>query len=279
MDSINVENISFAYPLIKNLNSEKQFCLKNISFSLPKGVFLSILGPNGSGKSTLLKLINRINTPDSGKIKIFDSELSNLSQRELSKKIAFVPQIHQMVFPFNVYEIVLMGRSPYLRGFGFEGEKDKDITCKALQKVDLIHLALKPFDQLSGGEKQRVFLARALVKQCPILILDEPNTHLDLAHQVDMFTTLKGLVSEQGISIISVFQDLNLAAMFSDEILLLKDGSVSVYGTVSEILCEKNIKDVFGTTVDVDRHPSLDIPRITLIPEISYHKNNSEKIH
>lgn len=278
MDSVNVENISFIYPLKKSQDSGKPFSLTNISFSLPKGIFLSVLGPNGSGKSTLLKLINRTHLPGSGKIKIFGTENKSFSQKDLSKLIAFVPQIHPVVFPFNVYELVLMGRSPYLSGFGFEGEIDKKITFEALRKVDLLHLSSKPFEQLSGGEKQRVFLARALAQQCPILILDEPNTHLDLSHQLEMLTLIKQLATKQSISVISVFHDLNLAAMFSDEILLLKEGKVSAHGPVNEILCERNIKNVFGTTVDVDKHPSLNIPRITLLPDKTFNKYNAETI-
>jgi iron complex transport system ATP-binding protein len=278
MDSVNVENISFIYPLKKSQDSGKPFSLTNISFSLPEGVFLSVLGPNGSGKSTLLKLINRTHLPGSGKIRIFDTEIKSIGRKDLSKLIAFVPQIHPVVFQFNVYELVLMGRAPYLRGFSFEGEIDKKITYEALQKVDLLHLSSKPFEQLSGGEKQRVFLARALAQQCPILILDEPNTHLDLSHQLEMLALIKQLATEQSISVISVFHDLNLASMFSDEILLLKEGKVSAYGPVTEILCERNIKNVFGTTVNVDKHPSLNIPRITLLPDKIYNKYNTGTI-
>ncbi len=278
MDSVNVENISFIYPLKKSQDSGKPFSLTNISFSLPEGVFLSVLGPNGSGKSTLLKLINRTHLPGSGKIRIFDTEIKSIGRKDLSKLIAFVPQIHPVVFPFNVYELVLMGRAPYLHGFGFESDIDRKITYEALQKVDLLHLSSKPFEQLSGGEKQRVFLARALAQQCPILILDEPNTHLDLSHQLEMLALIKQLATEQSISVISVFHDLNLAAMFSDKILLLKEGKVSAYGPVNEILCERNIKDVFGTTVNVDKHPSLNIPRITLLPDKIYNRYNTGTI-
>jgi iron complex transport system ATP-binding protein len=278
MDSVNVENISFTYPLKKSPGCGKPFTLTNISFSLPKGVFLSVLGANGSGKSTLLKLINRTYKIDSGKIEIFGADINTFTQKDLSKQIAFVPQIHPVVFPFNVYEIVLMGRSPYLSGFGFESDQDKKIAYEALQKVDLTHLSMKPLNQLSGGEQQRVFLARALAQQCPILILDEPNTHLDLSHQIEMLTLIKQLAAEKRISVIAVFHDLNLAAMFSDNILLLKDGAISAYGLVNEILCERNIKNVFGTTVGVDKHPTLNIPRITILPDKFFNKNNSEII-
>jgi iron complex transport system ATP-binding protein len=250
MDSVNVENISFTYPLKKSPGSGKPFSLTDISFSLPKGVFLSVLGANGSGKSTLLKLINRTHKLDSGKIEIFGADLNIFTQKDLSKQIAFVPQIHPVVFPFNVYEIVLMGRSPYLSGFGFESDHDKNITCEALQKVDLTHLSTKPLDQLSG----------------------------DLSHQIEMLTLIKQLVEEKRISVIAVFHDLNLAAMFSDNILLLKDGTISAYGQVNEILCEKNIENVFRTRVGVDKHPTLDIPRITIIPDKLFNKYNSEII-
>jgi iron complex transport system ATP-binding protein len=279
MDIISVENISFTYPQQSISEKGNPFKLTNISFSIPPGTFLSVLGPNGSGKSTLLKLINRIYRPDSGKIKIFDFEINHLSQKDLSKQIAFVPQIQPVFFSYSVYEIVLMGRSPYLSGFGFENRQDRTITLDALQKVDLIHLASKSFEQLSGGEKQRVFLARALAQQCPLLILDEPNTHLDLVHQIEMLTLIKQLTMEQKISVISVFHDLNLAAMFSDKILLLDEGENVAFGSVKEILCERNISQVFRTKVLVDKHPSLDIPRISLTPDLYSYKHKIEEPH
>jgi iron complex transport system ATP-binding protein len=266
MDSVNVENISFTYPLKKIKNSRRSFCLSNVSFSLSQGVFLSVLGPNGSGKSTLLKLLTRSLQPDAGKIKVFGCDLFKITQKELSRKIAYVPQIHPMVFPFNVYEMVLMGRSPFLSGIGFEGLPDKAIVEEALQKVDMLSLSNMAFDKLSGGEKQRVFLARALAQQCPLLILDEPNTHLDLSHQLQMLTLISDLVKEKTISVVAVFHDLNLASMFSDKILLLKSGNISAYGDVREVLCEKIIEDVFDTEVKVDEHPTQQLPRITLLP-------------
>ncbi|MDI6778582.1 MAG: ABC transporter ATP-binding protein [Bacteroidota bacterium] len=270
MFSVNLENISFSYPRHNSAGENIFFSLNDISFSLNSGTFLSILGPNGSGKSTLLRIIARILFPEKGTVKIFGTDYIKISRKALSRLIAFVPQVHSLVFPYTVFEVVLMGRSPHIQGLGFENSNDRIIAEDAMEKVDVFRLRSKPISELSGGELQRVFLARALAQQCPILILDEPNTHLDLKHQIEILTLIKKIVNEKAISVVSVFHDLNLASIYSDEILLLEDGMVRAHGTPSEVLNETNVNMVFGTEVIVDPHPVTNSPRITIMPGTNF---------
>ncbi len=261
---LEVDNINFNYKLRKG--DTFAFRLENISFSLEKGTFLSILGPNGSGKSTLLRILDKILNPNSGSISIFGKNYNRISRRELSKLISFVPQSPPTNFPYTVFETVLMGRAPYLTGIGFENEKDKHIATASMEKTDILYLANRNVQNLSGGEIQRVYLARALTQQTPILLLDEPNTHLDLTHQIDILTLIKSLTIENEITVISVFHDINLASLFSDIILILDKGRVFEFGKPENVLNQTNIKKVFGAETIIDQHPIKKIPRITLNP-------------
>lgn len=262
MISIDVDKINFSYNFPKK--ETKNFKLSEVSFTIQQGTFLSILGPNGSGKSTLLRIIDKILTPESGNIKIFEKDYYKISRKELSKYIAYVPQSILSNFPYTVFEIVLMGRAPYLGGIGFENQKDIDIAIAAMEKTDTLHLVNRKIQNISGGEMQRVFLARALTQQAPILLLDEPNTHLDLQHQIDILDLIKKFTREIKLTVISVFHDINLASLYSDLILILNQGRVFTFGKPETVLNEENIKLVFGTKAIIDKHPIKGIPRVTL---------------
>lgn len=264
MISIELDKVNFSYT-IQNKESIS-FKLSDVSFTISKGTFLSILGPNGSGKSTLLRIIDKILLPISGNIKIFEKDYYTISRKELSKYISYVPQTIPANFPFTVFEIVLMGRTPYLGGIGFENKKDIEIAIAAMEKTDTIHLANRRIQNISGGEMQRVFLARALTQQAPILLLDEPNTHLDLKHQIDILNLIKKLTQEIELTVISVFHDINLASLYSDLILVLNQGKVYTFGRPETVLNEENIRQVFGTKTLIDKHPIKGIPRVTLNP-------------
>lgn len=264
MISLDVEKINFIYAT--NSNGTEPFQLKDISFRVQEGTFLSILGPNGSGKSTLLKIIDKILIPHSGSVKVFGIDYNQITRKELSKLIAFVPQSSPLNFPFTVFETVLMGRSPFSSGIGFESETDRNFALNAMQQTDIIHLANREIMKLSGGEIQRVYLARAITQQAQILILDEPNTHLDLRHQIEILSLIKNLTIKNQKTVIAVFHDLNLATLFSDEILILKEGRIFAYGKPENVINRENIKEVFNTETIIDLHPIRKIPRITLNP-------------
>jgi len=260
--TLSVENLSFRYPDVP--------VLRNISFDLPEGDFLSLLGPNGSGKSTLLRLLDRILLPQSGTITLDGHPLSELSRRDLAKRIAYVPQDTLWVFPYTVLEVVLMGRSPYVGHSGFENAQDLAIAREAMRLTDIEHLADKLITGISGGERQRVLIARALSQQPKILLLDEPNAHLDISHQIEIFQILREQNELRKLTIVSVSHDLNLAASFSRRTLLLantgNDGaSIFAIGQPKDVLTQATIEQVYQTRVIVDQLPDSSAMRITRV--------------
>lgn len=271
---LRIENVSFSYP------SNPVF--ENITFEVVKGDFLGILGPNGCGKSTILKLIDRILVPQSGRIKVKEKQLNDYHRKDIAKCIGFVPQGIHWQFPFSVFEVVLMGRIPHSGGYGFESEQDIEIAREAMRSVDILRLAEKPITGVSGGEQQRALIARALAQKPEILLLDEPNAHLDIAHQIEIFQILKEENDQNDLTVICVSHDLNLASSFSKRLMMLGSASsgesreryggnkIVAIGSPSEVLTNEHIERVFSTPVMVDPHPISGSPRITirLIEEI-----------
>jgi len=272
--TLSVENLSFRYPDVP--------VLRNITFDLPSGDFLSLLGPNGSGKSTLLRLLDRILLPESGTITIDGRSVSELSRRELAKRIAYVPQDTLWVFPYTVLEVVLMGRSPYIGRSGFENEQDLEIARETMRLTDIAHLSNKLITGISGGERQRVLIARALSQQPRILLLDEPNAHLDISHQIEIFQILREQNELRNLTIVSVSHDLNLAAAFSRRTLLLANtgnegASIFAIGQPKDVLTQANIEQVYQTPVLVDQLPDSSAMRISLLP-LAKQKEQSRQI-
>lgn len=258
MHALTVHDISFRY-------TESTPTLSGISLEVHTGEFLSIVGPNGSGKSTLLRLFDRILLPRSGEIQLLGRPLVSYSRSDIARLIGFVSQDGGAQFPFTVQEIVTMGRAPYARGMAFESARDREVAAQMMHLMDISHLAHHSVTALSGGERQRVFIARALAQQPKVLLLDEPNAHLDIAHQIEVFRILKKLNRDSGLTIVSVSHDLNLAASFSDRVAMLLCGSLAALGTPEDVLTEHRIQDVFGTSVLVDHHPREHTTRVTLL--------------
>ncbi len=241
MPLIELNNVTYAYDGNKNGN----FFLGEINFSVEKGEVVSVFGPNGSGKSTFLKIISGILKPRSGTV-LFDNKNLNLySHKELAKKIAFVPTLTSSVYPFSVYEVVMSGRTPYLNFTGFEKKEDHEIVVEALKTVEIYHLRNKGINEVSGGEAQRAYIARALAQKTEMILLDEPTAHLDLKHQVAVMKLLKKLNEQQGKTIILVSHDLNLAGNFGERAILMKNGKIVKDGNAQEVLTQTNIKSVF----------------------------------
>jgi iron complex transport system ATP-binding protein len=262
MDVLALHNVSFSYVAGTPI-------LRNVSLAVNRGEFLAIVGPNGSGKSTLLKIMDGLWAPHQGKVLLQDKEISMYSRREIAKLVAVVPQDHQAQFPFTVLELVLMGRAPHVRGLAFESSHDHDIATAMMEKTDIAHLAAKPITSLSGGERQRAFIARALAQQSPIILLDEPNAHLDIAHQLEIFGVMKSMNREHGVTVVAVSHDLNLAASFGDRIAMLLCGGLVAIGPPEDVLTTERIREVFQAEVLVDRHPIYDAPRVTLATQLS----------
>jgi iron complex transport system ATP-binding protein len=236
---IEVENLCFAYPGQAEI-------LKGISFGLAQGGFLSIAGPNGAGKTTLLNLLSGLLAPASGLITIDSVALQKYSIRQLAKKVAVVRQEFVPVFEFSAAQVVSMARTPYLGTFAFETDADQKAIAEAFEMTDTVRFADRPLNHLSGGERQLIFIARALAQQTPILLLDEPTSFLDMKHQVDIYDLLKKMQIEKQKTIVAVTHDINLASQYSDITLLLTaDGSYK-FGPTREVLSTGQIESVFG---------------------------------
>jgi len=238
MNIIEVGNLSFAY--------REAEVLRDLSFEVSQGSFLAIAGPNGAGKTTLLNLLCKDLRPKSGSIKIDAAPLESYSTKVLATKVAVVRQEALPVFGFSVIETVLMARTPHYGQLGFETELDKKIANEALEATDTAKFASRGLANLSAGERQRVFIARAIAQNAPILLLDEPTSFLDLKHQVNIYDLLKAAQLEKNKTIIAVTHDINLAAQYCDEVLLLgADNSFNI-GKTKDVFSSQQIEKVFG---------------------------------
>ncbi len=240
MSGVKVRNLSYTY------NGKP--VLNDISFELERGEVLAILGPNGSGKTTLLKCLNGILKPH-GSVLISGRSITEMKMRDVAKILGYVPQMHQPAFPYRVIDVVISGRAPHL-GFAPPSRKDYELAEEALRKLGLSNVALKPYTQLSGGELRLVLIARALVQQPKILLLDEPLSHLDLKNKVVVLKTIKSLADE-GMTIIFTEHDPNFAFVVAEKALLMSNGRIVKFGKTSEVLTEELISKVYGVEVEV----------------------------
>ncbi len=229
--------------------------LEGIKFAVKSGEFLGLLGPNGSGKTTLLKSISRVLKPQKGVILIDDKDIYNLKTLEVARQLAVVPQDTPVTFDFTSLEIVLMGRNPHIPRFKMESKEDLAIAKNSMKLTGTWQFADRPVTELSGGEKQRVIIARALTQEPKILLLDEPTTHLDICNQLEIMDLLKELCKTKKILIIAVFHDFNLAARYCDSVILLKEGKIVAVGESNKTLTSENVKKVFNVDTIVKKHP------------------------
>lgn len=243
----------------------KNRVIQNVSLEVSKGDFLGIIGPNGSGKSTLLKLLTRVLALEEGSIFLDGQNIDQIGLKSLCKKIAFVPQETLVQFPFTVYEIVLMGRIPYLNRWQTETKQDFLIVENALKVTDCFSLRHRQIDELSFGERQRVITAKALAQQPELLLLDEPTSHLDIGHQIQMLNLLKTLNQDKKLTLIMVLHDLNLASEYCNKILLLHEGKVYKEGSSEDVLTYQNIEAVYKTVVVVRKNPISLKPYVVLV--------------
>ncbi|MEI6859578.1 MAG: ABC transporter ATP-binding protein [Shewanella sp.] len=232
--------------------------LTQVSFAIRRGEMLGIIGPNGAGKSTLLRCIYRYIKPDSGHIKLFGQEITHLSSKAFAREVAVVLQDTPHHLELTTAQLVAIGLTPHKGPFEFTNSADRVLISDALEQVGLTHKAKQNYEHLSGGEKQRALIARAIVQQPKLLILDEPTNHLDIRYQIQIMELLHSI----GITVITSIHDLNLASAMCDKLLLLEDGKCSAYGSPKEVLTEQSIGDVFGVCSHVTAHPQHGNPQI-----------------
>jgi iron complex transport system ATP-binding protein len=250
-----------------DLRYGKKQILRNVSFSVEEGEFFLVIGPNGSGKTSLLKAIAGLATPAAGAIEVLGKCQTEWSRKEFARRVALVSQHVPDDFPFRVAETVLMGRSPHLGLWETEKTEDRLLAVEAMKFTDVAHLADRRLDQLSGGERQLVFIARAICQSPRLLILDEPTAALDPAHQVQILDLVEDLRSRQKVTVIMVSHDLNMAALYGDRLLLLADGEVAGLGSPREVLTWQQLEKIYGCLMLVDESTLGKSPRVTPVPE------------
>lgn len=251
---LQAEGLSYSYG--------DKLAVDNLPFSVEDGEFVGLIGPNGSGKSTALKMIYRALRPQAGRVLLDGRDLLKMPYRQSAQLMAAVSQENEVPFQFTVEEIAAMGRSPHKGLFEADSPEDKAIVAWALAQLGLTDLAQRNYAQISGGEKQRTVIARALAQQCPFLVLDEPANHLDIGYQMQIFSLVKGL----GCSALSAVHDLNMAALFCDRIYILKDGRLVCQGSPEETLTPENIWDIYGVRSVVSRQPETGKLSIAFLP-------------
>ncbi len=258
---IDVQSIFFQY--------RQTWVLQGVTFQVSKGDFIGVIGPNGSGKTTLLKVLSHEVTPQRGSVLLDGVPLKKLHRSGIARRIAVVPQETHFLFPFSALEVVLMGRTPYLGHHLFESKKDLDVATGVMEQTETLSLADRPIDELSGGERKRVFIARALAQEPEVILLDEPTANLDIHHQVDFLDLISALNRETGLTILMASHDMNIASEFCRSLLLLQGGVLKKMGSPGEVITRENIEHVYGCDVWVDQHPVSGTPRINLLKKTS----------
>lgn len=251
------------------VNYGARLAVSGVSLSLKPGQVTAIIGPNGAGKSTMLRTLNASLQPSAGEVLLDGRALKSYSRRAVAKRIAVVAQEADLRFPVTVFEFILGGRYAWAgsSGWGWETTQDLELARAVLRETQLEALSERLMNELSGGERQRAVLARALATEAGVLLLDEPTANLDLAHQATILALVRNRCDQVGTAALVVTHDINLAAAFSDYLLLLKDGRSIGFGRPAEVLLPALLKEVFAVNVLVDAHPISGVPRITPVHE------------
>jgi len=256
MIKLEAENLTLAYG--------HNVVIKDLSFQVMPGEMVGLIGPNGSGKSTIIKALSNVIRPDSGRVFIDGRDIARIPRTELARLMGVVPQMSLLPGAFTAFEIVLMGRNPHLGLLQYEGEKDMAITWDAMGKTATQSLAERRIGELSGGEIQRVVIARILAQEPKSILLDEPTSNLDISHQVEILDLIKKLCRENNLTVLVSLHDLNLASQYCDRLILINDTRVHARGTPAEVINSENIREVYGTEGCVYTHPVNGLPIVLL---------------
>lgn len=250
--SISTENLDIAY--------DEALIVKALDMNIPHGKITSIIGPNGCGKSTVLKAVGRILKPKKGMVYLSGEDIKKLATKEIAKKMAILPQTPTAPSGLTVSELVAYGRFPHQRGFGKLTPEDKKIVQWALGVTKLTEFEHREVDTLSGGQRQRVWIAMALAQQTDLILLDEPTTYLDLAHQLEVLELLHDLNRNQKVTIVMVLHDLNLAARFSDYMIAIRDGKIIKHGSAEEVMTKTVLNEAFSIDAEIVHEPRTGRP-------------------
>ena len=248
-DGILIEDISMAYARSKVLDK--------VSLTIGKGSVVTIVGPNGCGKTTLLKIINNLIRPDHGRVLVDGCPVGSLPAHRLARLMGYVPQGHKISFPFKVRDVVITGRMPYIPAFSSPNREDREMTEQVLALTGISGLADQPYTQISGGERQLVMIARAMVQQPSVLLLDEPTSYLDFKNQISTLKMIKEISKRQKVTVMMTLHDPNHALMFSDDVALLRklncdrEGNLVAFGPPDMVMTPKNILEAYGVEVEI----------------------------
>lgn len=240
--------------------------VRAVDLELPPGGFVGLIGPNASGKTTLLKAMSRVLRPRQGRATLDGEDLWRLPPMAVARSVAAVAQGLPPAFPLLAQELVLMGRLPHLRRFQGEGPRDLAVARRALSLTGTLPLADRSLAELSGGERQRLSIARALAQEPKYLLLDEPTAHLDINYKVELLDLLRRLNRVEGMAVLVILHDLNLAALYCDQLVLLRDGRVHARGSPEAVLLASHLQEVYGSHTVISRHPIRGVPQVTLVP-------------
>jgi iron complex transport system ATP-binding protein len=254
---LSIKNVSFNY--------ESTEILQDVTFEVTEGSLFGILGPNGSGKSTLLKCIDLLLKPKKGVILLDEVNLFSNDRRAIAKQIGLVPQKDNSLYPFSVFETILMGRTPYIERLGGESSTDLKAVENAIAQMGIEHLSERTVTELSGGEMQRVIIARALAQEPQILLLDEPTLHLDVNHQLDLLSLVEKLTFEKKLITVLVTHDLNFASRYCNKLILLNSGKICAVGGPMDVLTPDNILEVFKVNTEIEYNKSAKYLNIVLL--------------
>lgn len=254
-----VRDVSFGYG--------REPVLTGVSFAADQGEMVALAGPNGSGKTSLLRILAGLENPDQGQVRLFDHDMRDFSPKERARRVAYVPQLLQDDVPFTARQMVRLGRAPWQNALGKETPQDQEIVRESLRCADVEHLADRPLRRLSGGERQRVGIARALCQRPELFLLDEPTAALDYGHQIQVMDMLDTLRRERKVAIILVSHDVNLAAMYADRLLLVREGRCVAYGSPDDVLTQEQVVSVYSCPMLVDRNPCTHTPRVSPLPK------------
>ena len=236
--------------------------LHEIDLHVQSGEILALIGPNGAGKTTLIRAVSGVIRPQAGSLKAAGESLAGMNASQRARKLAVVPQARNLPDPYTVWQTVLLGRTPYLGWLGQPTERDRTRVRWALERTETLELAERHIGELSGGEQQRVLLARALAQETPLLLLDEPTAHLDLHHQTTLLDLVYALTRENHLTVLMALHDLNLAALYADRVALLVDGRLQAVGTPSEVLTAERLSEAYRLPLHVIQHPDFGVPLV-----------------
>ena len=256
---IRVDNLTFRHPHTSDP------VVKGVSFNVSEGKLAVLLGPNGSGKTTLFKCIAGLWSPESGQVLFDGRDIVHLSYKDRAAMLAVVPQDHTPPFAYSVFEAVLMGRAPHVGLYSAPSKKDEDLAQNALQAVGISHLSERCYTRISGGERQLVLIARALAQEAPLLLLDEPTSHLDFRNQHLVLETVRRVATEKGLTVLMTLHDPNLAAYFAHQVIMIKAGEIVADGDPTTVLTENNLGRLYNIGIGVAEtgERRLIYPRVT----------------